>query len=146
MISNRHKLSTDAYQSAQGVSLSDLQALQQRSDIGVSDVTFVLDISSENRRQRMQRGGVALDRFEGDFDFQERVARNYRLLAQTAADDKREYYGLVHVIDANGTPDEVHAYLTGVLHPFYAVWAELVHSSAHSVARTQPSPSSNPAA
>ena len=77
VVSNRHKYSTDAYQSAQGVPLEDLKKLQESKGVGTPDLTLFLDVDKENLRRRMQASGTKLDKFERSLEFQQKVAVQY---------------------------------------------------------------------
>jgi dTMP kinase len=123
VISNRHKYSTDAYQSAQGMDLEKLIRLQKKFGVGTPDVTFFLDISTEERIERMKYTGDKGDKFESDLMFQERVAEAYRNIFNIQSTD-REYFGVIKIVDGNAIPMHVGNNIWRDLRPVYNDWVQ----------------------
>ncbi len=86
IISDRHKLSTIAYQSAQGGDMDEL--IQQHEGLYVPNLTLLLDVSAEIAAQRMQKDRGAPEYFE-KLDFQQRVRENYLLAVDKLKDKER---------------------------------------------------------
>lgn len=110
VLADRFDLSTFAYQGhGRGLDLDEVRRLNAFATGGLRpDLTLVLDLPAAEGVARKEGTGVPLDRIEGaGRPFLERVAAGYRTLA--AADPT------ARVIDARGTPDEVHRRLRGVL-------------------------------
>lgn len=110
VVADRFDLSTLAYQGfGRGLDLESVRGAVRLATGGLEpDLTLVLDVSVEagSARQRVQ--GKRPDRIEGEGDaFLRRVRAGYLALA---AEDAR-----VRVVDAGGTPAEVHARIRELL-------------------------------
>ncbi len=123
VISNRHKCSTDAYQSAQGVHLNDLVGLQKSKGVSTPDLTLFLDVDPQNLRKRMELARNKLDKFERDFEFQIRVAEQYRKIYGISKTDVG-YFGNIVMIDGNLDVPEVASEVKTIVSPFYKKWAD----------------------
>ena len=105
VVCDRFLDSSTAYQSfADGL---DLDTVTRANALAVGDcvpgITLIFDIDVDAAAARMARRGGKADRMEAKgLEFQRKVADGYRMIA--AADP-----GRVKLIDAAGTPDEVHA-------------------------------------
>ena len=90
VVSDRFKLSTIAYQGAQGIDMLDL--LKRHEGLPVPDITFVIDISSEEALRRMmedeERGDGKEHKFEANMDFQEKIRQNYFRVKEILSDEK----------------------------------------------------------
>jgi dTMP kinase len=107
VVCDRFTEATVAYQGAgKGVSIALIRELARAVHPGLQpDRTLVFDCSYEVARQRLERSGKALDRFEReDQAFFERVRNSY--LAQARAEPER-----ITVIDASVDPASVRAVL-----------------------------------
>jgi dTMP kinase len=100
VISDRHVLSTLAYQGAGGgLDVAEIQQVNAVATRGTApDLTLVLDVSPATGRDRQRREGKAADRIEAhDEAFHKRVAEAYRSATGR---------GIEH-IDASGSADQV---------------------------------------
>lgn len=76
VVSDRYKLSTIAYQGAQGLSIPDL--IKRHEGLPIPDITFIIDISAQNSNLRMKKEiGRSEQKFEADLIFLENVRQNY---------------------------------------------------------------------
>ncbi len=110
VIADRFALSTLAYQ-AYGRGL-DPARVRPALDIATGglrpDVYVVLDLPLEESAERRRRGAGRPDRIEREGEgFRRTVREAYLALAQVEPD--------VELLDARGTPEEVHARVRGVL-------------------------------
>jgi dTMP kinase len=110
LIADRFSLSTYAYQGyGRGLDLQEVRRMDAFATGGLEpDVYLVLDLPVEEGRARQKAAGKEEDRLESSGQgFLEAVARGYRELEST---DER-----VRLVDARGTPPEVHARVREVL-------------------------------
>jgi dTMP kinase len=110
VLADRFDLSTYAYQGyGRGLPLDEVRSMNEFATGGVRpDMYLVLDLPADEGRERQAREGKTLDRIERAGDgFLERVRNGYRELAEAG--------GRVQLVNARGTPEEVHARLRGVL-------------------------------
>ena len=110
VLADRFDFSTFAYQGyGRGLDLSEVRELNRFATGGLEpDLVVVLDLPAEEGRRRQAREGKTLDRIErAGEDFLERVREGYRELAVAE--------GHARMIDARGTPEEVHARLRSLL-------------------------------
>ncbi len=85
VVCDRYKYSTIAYQSAQGIPITELIKMHQ--NMLVPDATFILDVPIEIAKKRIAKGKGGIEqKFESNGEFLERVRQNYlemsRLLPQ----------------------------------------------------------------
>jgi dTMP kinase len=107
VLCDRFTEATIAYQGGgKGVAADLIRSLAEATHPGlVPDRTFVFDCPYEVARERLDRTGKALDRFEReDRDFFERVRASY--LAQARAEP-----GRIRVIDASMVLQDIHKLL-----------------------------------
>ncbi len=110
VVADRYSLSTLAYQGyARGLPLRDVRDAVRVATEGLEpDLYVVLDLPAEEGRARQERDGRAADRIEeAGLDFLRRVREGYLELARTEP--------RVRVVDARGTPEEVHERILRVL-------------------------------
>lgn len=110
VLADRFDFSTFAYQGhGRGLPLDRVRELNSFATGGlVPDLVVVLDLPPEVGRERQAREGKTLDRIErAGAGFMERVREGYRSLAVSE--------GNARMIDARGTPEEVHARLRALL-------------------------------
>jgi dTMP kinase len=103
VVSDRFTLSTLAYQGfGRGIDLGKVRAGIEIATGGLEpDLCFVLDLPQDEIMGRMQRTGAVPDRIEREGEaFRHAVREGYLALAESE--------GNVQVIDARGTPEEVH--------------------------------------
>ena len=109
VLSDRHVLSTLAYQGAGGgLDEAQIRQVNAVATQGLEpDITLVLDVPPATGRSRQQREGKPADRIEAHDDaYHDRVAESYRHAVGPG----------IHHIDASGTPDEVFDQAWRVLH------------------------------
>ena len=110
LIADRFSLSTYAYQGyGRGLDLEEVRRMDRFASGGLApDVYIVFDLSVEEGKARQKAAGKREDRLESSGEgFLEAVGRGYRELART--DES------VRLVDARGTPLEVHARVCEVL-------------------------------
>jgi dTMP kinase len=110
LIADRFSLSTYAYQGyGRGLDLEEVRRMDRFASGGLApDVYVVLDLPVEEGRARQKAEGKREDRLESSGEeFLEAVGRGYRELAATDE--------TVRMVDALGTPLEVHARVREVL-------------------------------
>ena len=110
LIVDRFSLSTYAYQGyGRGLDLDEVRRMDRFASGGLApDIYLVLDLPVEEGRARQKAAGKREDRLEGSgAAFLEAVGRGYRELAGTG--------GSIRLVDALGTPLEVHERVREVL-------------------------------
>ncbi len=110
LIADRFSLSTYAYQGyGRGLDLEEVRRMDRFASGGlVPDIYLVLDLPVEEGRARQKAAGKRDDRLEGSGEgFLDAVGRGYRELAATD--------GSIRLIDALGTPLDVHTRVREVL-------------------------------
>lgn len=86
IVCDRYKLSTIAYQAAQGMNLQNL--IERQRDLIVPDITFIIDMSVETALKRMAMYRDDSDnakevKFESQADFIEKVRAKYHIAAES---------------------------------------------------------------
>ena len=111
VVSDRYKLSTLAYQTAQGLNMQDL--INRHEGLPVPDITFIVDLSAQDSALRMQKedsklkmenensGGRNEHKFEADLNFLEQVRQNYLKTKQFLPNEK------IFIIDGRGDVESV---------------------------------------
>lgn len=103
VVADRFSLSTLAYQGfGRGLDLDRVREADSLARGGLQpDLCLVLDLPSDESRERQSRGAEEADRIEREGSgFRERVRQGYLELADTEPD--------VELVNARGTPEEVH--------------------------------------
>lgn len=124
VLSSRYKMSTCAFQQAQGVPLEVLLRMHENRGILTPDLTFYLDVPKEVAAERIMKRGDSIEKFERDPEFVDKVIGNYRSLVEMSYNEP----GLFgEVIQINGTPseDEVAEKIYKTFIPFYREWKGL---------------------
>lgn len=93
VVSDRHKLSTISYQSAQGGDMDEL--IRRHEGMYCSDLTLLLDCPAEVAAHRLQKDRGAPEYFE-KLEFQKKVQNNYLLAVDILKDTEK-------IIVLNGT-------------------------------------------
>ncbi len=102
VLSDRYKLSTIAYQSAQGLLMEDL--INEHKGLNVPDVTFIIDVPAEVAIERMQKEKGRIEhKFEANKEFLEKTRQQFLKAKEMLKDEK------IFVIDGTKTKDEVFA-------------------------------------
>ena len=87
VVSDRYKLSTIAYQGAQGLNMVDL--IKRHEGLPIPDVTFIVDLSAQDSFLRMKNEqGRNEHKFEADLIFLENVRQNYLKTKYLLANEK----------------------------------------------------------
>lgn len=115
IISDRHALSTYAYQGTQGVDPSVLRDLHLNAGIIDPDITFLLDVNYETARERISLRGESLEKFERDEDFIRSLISSYREFSQGSF----EGVGPVSVVNGEADMDTVSADVFRSFSPLY---------------------------
>ncbi|MBS3075623.1 dTMP kinase [Candidatus Pacearchaeota archaeon] len=116
VVSDRYKLSTVAYQSAQGLDM--LELLTMHDNLPVPDLTYIFDVPLKIVFERMGLDkGRTEHKFEASRKFLEKVRQNYLKLSQILS------YERIAVIYGNRTPDKIFEDVKGIfeeLNPYYS--------------------------
>ncbi len=110
VLADRFDFSTFAYQGyGRGLEMGSVQQTNAFATGGLEpDLYVVLDLPADEGAKRQAREGKTLDRIEkAGTGFLERVRHGYREMAE------RE--GRAQLVNARGTPEEVHARIRGLL-------------------------------
>jgi dTMP kinase len=132
VISDRYKMSTCAYQWAQGVPLHDLLSLHQYRGILTPDITFCFEAPYEILLERGNKrigesfkaesvSSADKEKFERDDIFAKKVLEAYRSLSHMAQVDNT-IFGKVNVIDASKSVDEVFDQIKTSFDNLYSNW------------------------
>ena len=107
VISDRHKMSTLSYQTAQGMDLQDL--IKKHDNLPIPDITFVIDLPIEIANQRM---AIEAERdehkFESNLEFLEKVRQNYVKLKDLIVNEK------IFIINGNNDPTTIHQEIVNI--------------------------------
>lgn len=104
VVSDRYKLSTIAYQSAQGLPIKEL--INKQSKLPVPDICFLIDLPAISAAKRMRSDEstrAKAHKFEADIDFLEKVRQQY-LQAKLLLNDEN-----IFVINAERPIDQIFA-------------------------------------
>ena len=105
VLSDRFKLSTIAYQSAQGLDINRL--IERHEGLPVPDMTFIVDVSPEVARERMQKEDASVrgkeHKFEAHLDFASKVRENYLKAAEIMKNRGEKVY----IVNGERNPDEI---------------------------------------
>ncbi len=84
VLSDRFKLSTVAYQTAQGLLMEEL--IKRHEGLPVPDITFIIDVMPEVASERMRKESVNVrgkeHKFEANLDFARKLRENYLRAAE----------------------------------------------------------------
>jgi len=87
VVSDRFKLSTMTYQTAQGLNMKEL--LNKHKGLPVPDITFVIDLDPEIAKERMEQDDIrgAEQKFETDLEFIRKIRENYYKAKELLVDE-----------------------------------------------------------
>jgi dTMP kinase len=122
ILCSRYKISTCAFQWAQGMPLIKLLQMHEHRGILVPDVTFFLDVNREVAAQRMKER-ASQEKFERNAEFIDRVITNYRKLTEIS-EKYPQLFGRIIRIDANANLNEVTKEVFERFLPIYQEWKE----------------------
>jgi dTMP kinase len=120
VLGNRYRMSTDAYQSAQGLDLDELMELQRDHGVLTPDITFFIDVNRDFAMDRVSSRGKPLEKFERDFQFIDSLMRQYRKCVEIGKKNKC-IYGDVYVINGNKSVKDTSL---DILHIFGKMYTE----------------------
>lgn len=99
VVCDRYKLSTIAYQSAQGLLMEQL--IKMHDELPIPDITFIIDTPAEIAAERMKKDDRDEHKFESDLNFQKKVKENYLESINHHPNEK------IIVIDGNKSIEEI---------------------------------------
>jgi len=105
VLCSRYKMSTCAFQQAQGMPLDKLLSLHENRGILTPDLTFFLDVPIEVAQGRL-RERMSREKFEGDKSFINKVVNNYNKLVDLSQKNLYHFGGVVR-INGNRPTEEV---------------------------------------
>ena len=120
ILCKRYKMSTCAYQWAQGVPLHDLLSMHNHRGLLVPDLTFYLDIPRKVAERRIERRKKT-EKFEKDPRFTEKLIKAYNALLGLSEADPR-IFGKVVRIDGNRRIQQVSEDIFSEFLPLYNSW------------------------
>ena len=131
VISDRYKMSTCAYQWAQGVKLQELLEMHEYRGILIPDLTFCFDapieVLIERGVKRQVEEGKAetgvVEKFEKDNLFANKVLEAYRCLSHMAQVDQTTF-GKVVVIDATKSIGDISRDISSHFDVLYSSWKD----------------------
>ncbi len=102
ILSDRYKLSTIAYQTAQGMNM--LELIKKHKDMPIPELTFIIDLPANLASERMAKdAGRKKHKLEKDIEFLERVRENF-LKAKEVLSNER-----IFIIDGSRKPEQIFA-------------------------------------
>ncbi len=87
VVSDRYKLSTIAYQSAQGMDMDEL--IERHEELESPDLTILLDVPAERAIHRMGGDQQRTKEYFDGLEFQEKVRRNYLRAVEKLRDTEK---------------------------------------------------------
>ncbi|OIO80829.1 dTMP kinase [Candidatus Pacearchaeota archaeon CG1_02_32_132] len=103
VLSDRYKLSTIAYQTAQGLNMQQL--IDKQNSLPDPDIVFIVDISPEEAIRRMKKEDISIrgkeHKFEASIDFIRKLRENY-LKAKEMLKDRK-----IFIINGERTREEI---------------------------------------
>jgi len=99
VITDRFKLSTITYQSAQGIDMNKL--IEKSAHLPSPNITFIVDIPAKDAAERMKQDPIERNKFETNIDFLENVRQNFLKAAQILKNEK------IIIINGNQTAEKV---------------------------------------
>jgi len=100
VITDRYKLATLTYQTAQGLDMENL--VKKHKGLPVPDITFVIDVPIDIANKRMQNDeGRKMHKFEKNKEFNEKIRENFEKAKQLLPNEK------IIIINGDKNPREV---------------------------------------
>lgn len=101
VLTDRFKLSTIAYQAAQGLDMGEM--IEKQRHLPVPNITFIFDVSAEIAAKRMsgENRKEGPHRFEADLRFLEDVRQNFLKAAKMLVEEK------IFIINSERSKDEI---------------------------------------
>ncbi|MFT4310056.1 MAG: dTMP kinase [Candidatus Woesearchaeota archaeon] len=123
VLCDRYRMSTDAFQTAQGLDKQQVIEAQEHPSILVPHITFLLDIPPHVGIQRMQHRGGIQDKFDdAGVEFHTKVREQYLSLAREKQASSR--YGTIYIIDGNRDPVHIAQDISALFFKEYKRWLE----------------------
>lgn len=118
VLCSRYKMSTCAYQWAQGVRLNNLLAMHEHRGLITPDLTFFLDVPRHVAEDRIKKTRNGLEKFEKEPEFTEKLIRAYNVLTQMADVDEK-VFGKVLRINSDKETEKVADEIFSRFHIYY---------------------------
>ncbi len=112
VISDRYKLSTIAYQSAQGIGMDEL--IKMHEGLPIPDLTLLLDVSAEIALARRGKDQHRTQEYFEGLETQRKVRNQYLLAAQNLSSSEK-----IVIIDASQTVEQVAAQIQQEVNKLY---------------------------
>ncbi len=100
IVCDRYDLSTDAYQSAQGMDMGNL--IQEQEKLPSPDLTFLLDLSAEEALHRRGKDQQRTQEYFDGLNFQQAVRQEYLTAAKKLSNNRK-----IVIIDASKSIEDV---------------------------------------
>ncbi|MDD5699987.1 MAG: dTMP kinase [Candidatus Nanoarchaeia archaeon] len=123
VLCSRYKMSTCAYQQAQGIPLAKLLEMHERRGILKPDITFLLNVNGDAAEERREKRGAPREKFEFR-EFMDKAAQRYLELYELSLKNPN-LFGRVVLIDGNPDPETVGNSIEKVFLPMYREWKGL---------------------
>jgi len=120
VLCSRYKMSTCAYQQAQGIPLDKLLKMQSDRGIIKPDLTFFLDVSGDVAEERRRGRNAPREKFELR-EFMDKASANYQGLYELSRKNPK-LFGRVIKIDGNPKIEVVAKSIEGFFSQFYREW------------------------
>ncbi len=117
VICDRYRMSTEAYQSTQGMNSVDIIDLQDEAGVLIADITFFINTSLNEAMKRMKNRGIKKEKFE-DPAFLEELINKYEECYEIGMRDSR-LYGRLKLINGNKPIEFVSNEIFGKFDDFY---------------------------
>jgi dTMP kinase len=107
VVSDRYKLATICYQSAQGLPIQGL--IKMHEGLPVPDITIIVDVSVDVAEARMKKDSRDEHKFEANKQFQQKVRENYLQMPDVLPREK------IFIVDGAKTIEEVGKEIISIL-------------------------------
>jgi len=117
VLSSRYKMSTCAFQWAQGVQLDKLLNMHENVGLIIPEITFFLDVPREIAQERIKQNRERLEKYEKDPRFIDKLIQcYYSLIALSEADSR--IFGKVVKINGDRSREEISEEIFNYVLPF----------------------------
>lgn len=105
VVTDRYKMSTISYQTAQGLEMQNL--IEKQSSLPIPHITFIIDVSPEEAMDRMRKEDVSVrgkeHKFEANIDFIKKLRENYKIASEILKENGEK----VFVINGERSKEEI---------------------------------------
>jgi len=115
VLSDRYHLSTFAYQQTQGIGLEVIKMVHEEKRIMNPDLTIFVDVDYKVAKRRIDARGDALEKFERDVDFINKLISTYREIYRLSKEDSN-LVGRVEIVEGNKSIEEVSRDISLLVH------------------------------